>query len=160
MFEKGSSWAKQLNIFKSSLDLGALPLLCPFGIHTCLISVLCITSMFLWFRNICLACGGSLSEWSSKLRSDFLLHLSSSFLCFLFLHVSCSESLQPDCEMMSQIHKTLTSSFQLYLLFSIHISFSFERTCTRVCKPTRVGVSFMVCVALVVTAVHCLCMKW
>lgn len=62
MSEKGSSWAKQLKRFKSSLDLGALPLLCPFGIHICLVSLLCIRSMFLWFRNICLVCGGSLSE--------------------------------------------------------------------------------------------------
>lgn len=27
------------------------------------------------------------------------------------------------------------------------------------CKPTRVGVPFVVCVAVVVTAVHCLCME-
>lgn len=49
---------------------------------------------------------------------------------------------------MSQIHKTLTSSFQLYLLFISHISFSFERTCTLVCKPALVGVPLVVCVAM------------
>lgn len=89
----------------------------------------------------------------------FLSLFLSVFFCFCTCHAVRGKSLQPDCEMMSQIHKTLTSSFQLYLLFIIHISFSFERTCTCVCKPTRVGVPFVVCVSVVVPAVHCLCME-
>lgn len=88
-----------------------------------------------------------LTEPLPNLGFDFLFRLA--FLCTW--HAVRGKSLQPDCEMMSQIHKTLTSSFQLYLLFIIHISFSFERTCTPACTLTHVSVSFVVvCLAVVV----------
>lgn len=86
-------------------------------------------SMFLWFHKIGLL---KLSSWMKFwLWCDFLLHLSCFLSVFLlFLHVSYSKRQKPaacDCEMMSQIHKTLTSSFQLlFIIYHPYFIFLWE----------------------------------
>lgn len=116
-----------------SLDLSCLFMSCPR--HTC-----DSAAQFSSSSNILFLSEVFLTERSPNLGFDFPSRLA--FLCTC--HAVRGKSLQPNCEMMSQIHKTLTSSFQLYLLFIIHISFSFERTCTPVCTLTHAGVSFVV----------------
>lgn len=75
-------------------------------------------------------CGGSLPEWSSDYDVIFFYISPSSFLCFFYFcmcHAVRGKSLQPDCEMMSQIHKTLTSSFQLlFIIYHPYFIFLWE----------------------------------
>ncbi len=118
------------------------------------LSLLCVRSLFLWFHKICLACGGSLPEWSSDYDLIFFLHLSlSSFLCFFYFcmcHAVRGKSLQLDCEMMSQIHKTLTSSFQLlFIIYHPYFIFLWEDLYGCV-QAYMCCVPFVVCVHVVV----------
>lgn len=75
-------------------------------------------------------CGGSRPEWSSDYDVIFFYISPSSFLCFFYFcmcHAVRGKSLQPDCEMMSQIHKTLTSSFQLlFIIYHPYFIFLWE----------------------------------
>ncbi len=71
----------------------------------------------------------------------------SSFLCFFYFcmcHAVRGKSLQLDCAMMSQIHKTLTSSFQLlFIIYHPYFIFLWEDLYGRV-------QAYMCCVLLVV----------
>lgn len=116
--QKGSSCAKQLKIFKASSDHSALPPLCPLSSAKC-VMFCCVW----WACSSGLVCGGTLSEWSSDYDVIFFFSFTSLSLPFSVSFILCmchaerGKSLQSDCE-MSQIHKTLTSSFQLLFIIN------------------------------------------
>lgn len=71
-----------------------------------------------------------LNEVLIMLRFSFTSLSLSPFLCFFYFcmcHAARGKSLQPDCEMMSQIHKTLTGSFQiLFIIYHPYFIFLWE----------------------------------
>lgn len=153
-------------MFKPSLDHSALPLLCPPHLASKCVTSLSVVNeehVPLVTQNLSV-CGGSRPEWSSDYDVIFFYISPSSFLCFFYFcmcHAVRGKSLQPDCEMMSQIHKTLTSSFQLlFIIYHPYFIFLWEDLygCVQAYMCWRT-LGCVCCCGCAHVSVHWLCME-
>lgn len=107
------------------------PPLCSDMMPKYVLSVRCAVTLVLWPLS-----PWKLSSWMNLWCCDDGVVFFPPCVAFIFCmcHAVGGESLQPHCEMMSQIHKTLTGPFQLlFIIYHPYFIFLWEDLCVCWC---------------------------